>query len=271
MNPHYHNLQWHYNGFLNTHLLWENDSNHALLQLELPNSNTAVFDESISKKMRLGKIVERFASHYFSSFKSINILQENIPIQRDKLTLGELDCLLKIKDQYLHVEIAYKFYLYDGNHGSSEEEHWIGPNRRDNLQKKLSKLNLKQLPLLFSPECVKALETYGLNTVSFEQRVYFKAQLFVPFKHLRMVFPKVNNACIQGFYLRLNELEQFNSSKFYLPEKIDWLLDVKTQTDWQTYTEMLPKIQDLLQSKKSPMCWIKNTNGQTQKCFIVWW
>jgi len=51
----------------------------------------------------------------------------------------------------IHLEIIYKFYLYDPSIGLTQLDHWIGPNRRDSLVKKLTKLKQKQLPLLYHP------------------------------------------------------------------------------------------------------------------------
>ena len=44
----------------------------------------------------------------------------------------------------IHLEIVYKFYLYDNTIGTSEIDHWIGPNRNDSLREKLEKLKSKR-------------------------------------------------------------------------------------------------------------------------------
>ena len=65
---------------------------------------------------------------------------KNYQIQNKKTTVGELDFILQKNHSPIHLEVIYKFYLYDDTFGNSEIEHWIGPNRNDNLVKKLTKL-----------------------------------------------------------------------------------------------------------------------------------
>ncbi len=101
----------------------------------------------------------------------------------------------------IHLEIIYKFYLYDSSVGESEIEHWIGPNRRDSLLQKLNKLKDKQLPLLYSKECLTYLETLKLTASEIDQQLYFKAQLFVPLKEYGNKFSLINNECIAVFIL----------------------------------------------------------------------
>ena len=42
--------------------------------------------------------------------------------------------------QVIHMELAYKFYLFDPNISSESINNWIGPNRNDSLNEKLEKL-----------------------------------------------------------------------------------------------------------------------------------
>ncbi|WP_415859547.1 DUF1853 family protein [Aureibaculum sp. 2210JD6-5] len=121
----------------------------------------------------------------------MKILTENIQVQHDKRTVGELDCILIKDNTPIHLEIIYKFYLYDNSVGSSEIEHWIGPNRNDTLLKKLTKLKEKQLPLLYSEHTKPILDDFNLNPKIINQLVYFKAQLFTPYNILLPEFTLV--------------------------------------------------------------------------------
>ncbi len=135
------------------------------------------------KNYVLGKYIERFVSYQLTQEKSINIICENIQIQKEKITLGELDCILLKDKKPIHLEVIYKFYLYDPSVGKTEVEHFIGPNRKDSLVEKLDKLKEKQLPLLYSNECVSYLKSINLQSSEIEQQVYFKGQLFIPFSN----------------------------------------------------------------------------------------
>ena len=264
-------IQLQYQGFLNTSLLWKSDVIFGLKQFEIPEIYSTAFEGPISKKLRLGMRVERFVSHLLKQDPSIKLLAENIQIQNGKTTLGEMDCLLIKDEQPIHLEIVYKFYLYDTTIGSSELDHWTGPNRNDNLVKKLTKLKEKQLPLLYKPQAKTLLEKYNLKSEQCNQQVYFKAQLFVPYQLEKTTFNFVNEDCIVGFYINYKKLDQFNNCKFYIPSKANWLQEVQIQTNWKTYNQFTPKIELLIQNKTSPLCWLKQANGEVFKIFIVWW
>lgn len=264
-------IQLQYLGFLNTPLLWKRDAIFGLKQLELSEENSTTFEGCISKNIRLGKRVERFVSHQLQQYPSITILAENAQIQKGKTTVGEIDFLIKHHKTPIHLEVIYKFYLYDECAGNTELARWVGPNRNDNLVKKLTKLKEKQLPLLFGSHTKTLLQKLHLNAEKIQQRVYFKAQLFVSFQLENTSFDLINNDCIIGFYIPFNELEQFEDCKFYIPPKENWLQEIQIQTDWKTYNQFVPKIKVLIEEKTSPLCWVKKPNGEVFKFFVVWW
>ncbi|PHS62857.1 MAG: hypothetical protein COB12_10155 [Flavobacterium sp.] len=263
------NIQAQYNGFLQTSLLWEN-SVLGLKQLKLPTKEMTVFNETIPDNLRLGKRVERFVSHELKQHKAIEILIENVQIQNEKITIGELDCILKLDKTPIHLEIVYKFYLYDEQVGNMELEHWIGPNRNDSLVAKLTKLKNKQLPLLYHPLTEPMLDALNLKTDGMQQFVCFKAQLFVPYQK-EVKFTLLNNECVNGFYIPISEIIQFTDCKFYIPSKINWLLEVHTQVKWLSYLLFSEEIHQIIDQKTAPLCWIKFPNGTLQKFFVVWW
>ncbi|MGJ5640925.1 DUF1853 family protein [Formosa sp. S-31] len=260
-----------FTGYLNTPKLWEGTNSFGLTQFDFEGPQVKTYPYNLDRNLRLGKRVERFVSYELQQQPDIKIIAENIQILHQKQTLGELDCLLKQNNQNIHLEIVYKFYLYDKNVGTTESEHWIGPNRRDSLVEKLSKLKEKQLPLLLNPETLPYLETLGIASTNIKQYVYFKAQLFVPADMKNNYFPEVNNSCIAGFYLHYSELESLKHCKFHLPHKIDWLQNIQIQTPWLSYSEFRTRIAPILNQQSSPLCWVKYPNGETEKCFIVWW
>lgn len=264
------NLILQYLGFLNTPALWMDATDFGIQQIAL-NPKVLNFNTAIDPKLRLGKLVERFVSYQLDHDESCSILTENIQIQDGKLTLGELDCLMKENDQPIHLEIVYKFYLYDETVGPSEIDNWIGPNRKDSLTQKINKLKAKQLPLLYHNLTKPLLQRLDLQAEEIQQRVCFKAQLFVPWQNQNQTFKSINNSCIKGFYIKQNELEQFAACQFYLPKKSDWLMDAQIETSWLSFKEFITQLHPILKEERSPLCWIKKPNGEMQKCFIVWW
>ena len=264
------NIQQQYHGFLNTQLLWE-DSLNGLQQFIVPKHNTTSFSGTLTKSPRLGKRVESFVSCYLQQYQSVTMLAENCQIQDKKITIGELDCLLMHNQQAVHLEIIYKFYLYDNTVGTSEIDHWIGPNRNDSLQHKLEKLTTKQLPLLYKKECEPLLQQLNLKAVNIKQRVLFKAQLFVPYSNSNIRFKQLNKDAVSGFYINLEQLHNFTDCKFYIPSKMNWLLAPTPQVDWLNYTVFEKQASQILAQKTAPLCWMKQQNGELIKFFMVWW
>ncbi|WP_439335600.1 DUF1853 family protein [Thalassobellus sediminis] len=264
-------IQLQYQGYFNTPLLWKTHEVFGLMQLEISNQRHFVFNDIIPDNLRLGKRVERFVSRELEKDDRIEVLLENTQIQNQKLTIGELDCILKFNETPIHLEIIYKFYLYDPTIGATEIEHWIGPNRNDNLLKKITKLKEKQLPLLYNVHTKPHIDALNLNTESILQRVCFKAQLFIPYNTSAVDFKLLNKGCLKGFYIPFSEIEQFTSCKFYIPNKVDWLLEVQTHVNWLSYTSFVEKTTILINKKTAPLCWIKFPKGAVQKFFIVWW
>lgn len=255
-------------GFQNTPFLWQNQLD-GIQQFESDTKPLHIQDR-VDDTIRLGNYVERLVSYELSNNSSIQILKENTQIISNKTTLGEIDCLLLHNHQPIHLEIAYKFYLYDSSVGNSFLEHWIGPNRRDSLILKLNKVKTKQFPLLYSTECKGLLDELNLKIENVQQQTYFKAQLFVPYQQ-EIDFEALNPECVCGFYIHSWELDLFKNCKFYIPKKLDWLIQPHAQVDWMTLNKTKERIKEFHQRKSAPLCWVKYPNGEIDKIFVVWW
>ena len=262
------NLQAQFSGFYNTPHLFL-DRVRKMEPFVPLKQNTPVFSGSNLEKIRLGQRVERFVTTELIQNNTIKILSENPQIQTEnRQTIGELDCLFLEGEQPVHLEIQFKFYLYDATLGSTEIDHCIGPMRRDTLNEKLQKLKEKQLPLLFAKETKPLLDRLNLKAEDFSQKIYFKAQIFVPFGK-QIELKTLNQDCIYGFYFKYDKLYEFKDCKFYKPKKTDWLLDVTLNVDWRTYDAILPELKVFQTEGYSPMLWLKKPSGVIAKCFIV--
>ena len=264
-------IKLQYDGFINTPLLWENHDIMGLTQLELPMQSPFQFNETIQRNLRLGKRVERFVIAELNQQPNIEILLENIQIRQGKIAIGEVDCILKQNGIPIHLEIIYKFYLYDPSAGTTETEHWIGPNRKDSLVQKLNKLKDKQLPLIYKDQAKSVLEGIHVMPEDIVQRVCFKAQLFTPYKVNQENFDLINSDCLKGFYLNYVDLDKVSHCQFYIPSKADWLNEVQSQVDWISFSQFKECITPQILGKRAPLCWIKYPNGVTSKFFVVWW
>ncbi len=263
-------IQKRFDGFLHTNSLWKNNTFYGLKQFHLKQKYIK-FNTAINEKLRLGKYVERFVSYQLEQDNSIEIIAENVQIQKEKRTLGEIDCILLKHKKPIHLEIVYKFYLYDDSIGITEVDHFIGPNRKDTLLEKLQKLKTKQLPLLFSKACESYLESLAIDSSLITQEVYFKAQIFIPFNKKHLKLKTLNGDCISGFYIHQKELTLFVDCKFYIPIKKDWLLQPHTNVNWLNYDTFLSECTVYMNRNFSPMVWIKSSKGELHKYFVVWW
>jgi hypothetical protein len=264
------NIQKRYDGFLQTSCLWKDDAVYELNQFEITKKSSKINIE-IDEKLRLGKYIERFVSYQLAQENNIDIVCENVQIQQEKRTLGELDCIISKNGNPIHLEIIYKFYVYDGEVGKNEIAHFIGPNKKDSLVEKLTKLKEKQLPILYSKECVAYLKTIDIDSTRIRQQVYFKAQLFVPISNQNIQLTTLNNDCIVGFYSNKEELEQFYDCKFYIPPKKDWLIIPHKNIDWLNFYQFKKESKEYLARNFSPLCWLKKSNGEINKFFLIWW
>lgn len=264
-------IQLQYLGYSNTPNLWFGKTVYGLNQFESKIITNTPFTVVDKLPERLGKRVEYFVCHDLEQQPDIKILAHNLQIQRNNQTIGELDTILLVNNHPVHVEIVYKFYLYDDTVGVTHLEHWIGPNRKDSLVQKLNKLNNRQLPLLFKPETEAYLTGLDLDIQQITQYVVFKAQVFVPQDRLKSHFEDINPNCIMGYYIKQDALPAFQNCMFYIPSKINWLITIQPDVAWLSYNPFLEAVFVFLDRKQAPLIWIKHPNGIMERCFVVWW
>lgn len=267
-----------FQGFLNTPPLWR-DSLLGLQQFQLPKNhlnleNLETEIPSLASNFVLGKRMESFFELCIKKHQRFKLLAGNIQISREKITLGELDFLLKdkVQNKVFHIEMVYKFYVYDPDF-PNEMQRWIGPNRKDTFLRKLEKLKQKQFPLLFKPETATLLKSLGLNRDEIIQQTYFKANLFVPQKLQQNCFSKINTDCIAGSWVHF---EEFTSAaywdfEFFSPKKQDWPISPEFGETWVTHSEIIKEIKEHFQKKKSPLIWVKKPGNKFERLFVVWW
>lgn len=261
-----------YQGYSDTEslfTLYNNPFSQSLFSLKTCKTPANI---DIKENLMLGKRVEEFFKLQIHETKHLKILLENIQIQKEKRTIGELDFIIKDNNTQAikHIEISYKFYLYDPNIGDNELSRWIGPNRNDDLLKKINKLSSHQFPMLFTPE---SKEKIKIDTENIIQEVFFKAQLYIPYTLSEVNFSQINPKAICGFYISFKD---FCSSKlidleFYIPKKQHWLISPKENSTWHSFKTILNSLKETIDNKKSPLVWTKNKDGLTNRLFITWW
>ncbi|WP_193316073.1 DUF1853 family protein [Flavicella marina] len=261
-----------YKGFVETPSIFKESS--SLIQIKAFHLENEIHSTptEINNNLMLGKRAEQFFKHQINFSNRYTIELENIQIQKDKRTIGELDFLLRENKtlELTHVEIAYKFYLFDESQSGNEIDKWIGPNRNDNFHKKLNKLANQQFPLLFLPETKNQLQ---LKEKFIQQKLLFKAQLFIPYGKTNLSFEKINLKAIKGTYLNIDTFVSLDwtNSYFHVPKKQNWLISPELNTQWASYESSIEEIKNSISNQKSPLIWIKHTEDSTESMFITWW
>ncbi len=256
-----------YIGFINTPNLWEYKL-YSLEQFKLSNQLFSIPKNKKFKEIRLGKRVEEFFDFQIRNMSKISAVAQNVQIKNQKITIGELDVILLDNNKPCHIEIVYKFYLYKPDIGGDYISKWVGPNLKDTLKYKLSKIREKQLSLLYSEQSNLVLKTLGLKAENISQKVCYRAQLFLPYQQEADIKP-LNKDCIYGYYFNIDQIDQFSDCKFYFPRKLDWLIDLHEDVKWESFKAAKPKVEEFIDAQRSPMVWLKDENGQLTKCFVT--
>lgn len=228
-------------------------------------------DFPLPTNIRLGHLAEKIVSGCIKASIHYKVLYEQVQILENQKTIGEIDFILENQkdNQLLHVELAYKFYLYDPSISTESLQNWIGPNRNDSLIEKLDKLKSKQFPLLYHSCTAAALNTIDIARVA--QVLCLVVSLFVPYGFKTKLAPAYEKA-IKGYYLNFETFKDLDAPEkgYYIPSKKEWGMDACEQENWSSYQEVANQIQSSLHEKQSVLCWQKN--GQTYlSFFIVWW
>ncbi len=221
--------------------------------------------------IRLGHLAERIVSELIKSSSNYKLLYENFQIIEDQKTIGEIDFIIENNSnkKLIHLELAYKFYLFDPSISTDPINNWIGPNRNDSLSQKLDKLKRKQFPLLYQTCTISKLNTIDVDTVS--QSLCLIVSLFVPFEFKTQLSPAYEKA-IKGYYLNLEafiKLDDPNKS-YYLPSKKEWGMEASENEIWNPYNAIENQIATSINEKQAVLCWQKHKETYLS-FFIVWW
>jgi len=244
---------------------------------KLPEIDVSIDDIArldMPKYLRLGNRLEHFFSFIIQESKDFEMLAQNIQIIENKVTLGELDFIIKNlkNNEIYHIELGGKLYLYDPNL-EGELARWVDPNYTDSLLKKLDKLQTFQFPLLHHSFTQKTLTLLKIDPSQITQKICLKVRLFLPFslKGTIPLYVEVQN--IKGYYLKIFEFTklEYADYQYFLPEKQDWIVEPKYGEVWYSQNEIIPKIEKMLSAHQSPMVWIKKEETVFETIFVVFW
>ena len=228
-------------------------------------------DIKIPTNLRLGQLVEKVVAQLIQSSENYSILHESVQIIEEKQTIGELDFMLQEEStkQILHVELAYKFYVFDPKISANPLLNWIGPNRKDALHEKLIKLRQKQFPLLYHEKTAEVLTDISMEAVS--QRLCLLASLFLPYQYADTIDPQYEKA-VKGYYVNFETFKKLDTSNkyYHFPSKKSWGMEPAKNDSWVTFQQIRSHVEASLQEQRSLLCWQKQNDAFSQ-FFIVWW
>jgi len=131
---------------------------------------------------RLGLYFEQLWQFFLHSDSQVELLAHNLPVQDTQRTVGEFDCLYycRRRQRHVHAEFAVKYYLgvpaADGARGGGT--HWLGPDPRDRLDRKLDQMVKRQVRLGETAAGQAVLASLGIADVTRE--IVFRGQLYQP-------------------------------------------------------------------------------------------
>lgn len=261
-------------GFLYTPPLWQNEQ-FGIQQFEFPKLDLTNFiPEAIPSKIRLGHQMEYVFKQLIEYCKDYEVLLHNLPVKSGNRTIGEIDFILKdVKTaELIHVELTYKFYII--NPEISEPIHQlVGPNKRDMFFTKMEKIKNKQFELLHSEDGVNALADNNIDHSKITHQTCYKAQLFEPYGSIPVNIRPLNTNCIVGYWLRFDDFKSgdFKEYQFYIPNKSQWVIEPHAALEWTPHFEILMEINLRILKENAPMVWMKKSETEFEKFFVIWW
>jgi hypothetical protein len=178
---------------------------------------------------RLAEPAERRLGHYFERLYEVllvellgwELLLKNQQIKAGNRTIGELDFLVRNRqtNSVEHHEIAIKYYLGvdEGNSGTR----WYGPNARDRLDLKVSRILSHQSVMAQRQEAQELLAERGISE-PVTPRVFMPGYLFYPGDGLELP-DYVPAGHAQGRWCYARELENSDLRGWLPLKKPHWI------------------------------------------------
>lgn len=190
----------------------ESEAIAYLKQLENPPQ------KSNFNQIPLGKYAEQLLVFYFTFSSQYKLLDHGVQLFEENQTVGEIDFLLysEMTKEYIHLEFALKYYL---KVREKNEYYFLGPNKKDTFNQKVSKLMHHQLPL--SSRYRNCLPN-DFNQLPFQAKYSLKGCLFYPFSEWSI---KMANWS-KGWWINQDQLHQVITNEHLyklVSQKKDWI------------------------------------------------
>ncbi len=183
------------------------------------------------KRHNLGSYFETLVIFWLKHIPNLNIIAQNLQLQDDKQTVGELDLVFEYLGKFYHWELSVKFYA--NTFQKNSEASWVGPLKKDTLQRKFNRLFEHQLPLITRAREVLDIPTQTkINSYPFVKGVLFHH--VNSFGDDQALPQRVNPLCLQKKWLEVKNIENYFTSlpsHFAVLSKLQWFSETVYE-DW---------------------------------------
>ncbi len=167
-------------GYIQNTYWWDEDRCQKEFQACLPalielDRDPTVLEQHLSQSnsKRLGHRFESLVSYWLTISPNYELIQQNIQIIENGITLGEIDFIIQeiSTGKNIHLEVCVKFYL--GTKPYKNRYRWFGTNTKDQLGRKLDHL------LTHQSQLSKTYEKHFCHQID-ERHCFIKGRLFYP-------------------------------------------------------------------------------------------
>ncbi|MCC3305784.1 DUF1853 family protein [Sneathiella sp. HT1-7] len=206
-------------------------------------------------RLNLGRYFEQLVIFWLDNLPSVRLIGSNIPIFREKRTLGEIDLIFLYEGTARHWELSIKFYLNTGS--PSDEADFVGPMLKDTLKRKLDRLYGHQLSLPDQTETIAMFKSLGIGDVT--SCPWVKGCLFYPAPY-GPTQPAPHRISMQGMRgewrdrSRLTETPLPNFDHFQILEKKRWITPYfyPDEATTGTVSDLLAEIDKAIEGRPMP-------------------
>ncbi len=148
---------------------------------------------------RLGRRFESLFTALLERSPGLQVLTQGLPIREAQQTIGELDYVLELDGQVIHLEVAVKFYAgLESEEARASLKGWVGPSCQDRFDIKVRHLETHQLPLVEQPLAKAQLQALGVPEPTVSIGLIF-GYLLTPWNKTRML-PEGVEAGLPSFW-----------------------------------------------------------------------
>lgn len=205
------------------------------------------------KKKTLGKYFEMLVFFWLDKSDRFILIEHNIPVlNTQKKTIGEIDLIVFDKkfSKFYHWELCVKYYLA---YQFEDKLSYIGPNSNDFLNQKLDKLKKKQLTILNSKEGQIILNS--LNIKNIESKILMKGMIFYNHNMIKNFNLDLNKNHSKSWWIYENEINDFlnQNDEFCILDKLEWMSDPLPKFLF-SYNKLISKLKKLFSKSDKSVC-----------------